>query len=101
MSTLFHFRLFLLAVALSVTAACNDGNLRGSVAKSSDGKTYLAVVDDNGGKCGPIIVDGKKWPYKIGEVGPIAPGRHKIECGGWINFDIPQGVIFRFDYWGP
>ena len=92
--------LILLTVVVSV-AACDDGYLRGSVTQSSDGKTYLAVVDDNGGKCGPIIVDGKLWPYKIGEAGPIAPGSHKIECGGWVNFKIPQGVVFRFDYWGP
>ena len=90
----------LLIVAIAITA-CDDGYLRGSVTKSSDGKTYLSVIDDNGGKCGPIMVDGKVWPYKIGEAGPINPGRHKMECGGWINFDIPAGVIFHFDYWGP
>jgi hypothetical protein len=93
-------RLLLLSLAIALSA-CDDGDLRGAVTKSSDGKTYLAVVDDNGGGCGPIIVDGKVWPHKIGEAGPINPGRHKIECGGWIEFDIPQGVIFRFDYWGP
>ena len=93
-------RMCLLA-AVVFLAACDDGYLRGSVTKSSDGKTYLAVVDDNGGKCGPIIVDGKRWPYKIGEAGSIAPGHHKIECGGWVEFDIPQGVVFHYDYWGP
>ena len=89
-----------IVVAVSITA-CDDGHLRGNVSPSSDGKTYLAVDDDNGGHCGPIIVDGKIWKHKIGEAGPISPGRHKIECGGWINFDIPSGVVFRFDYWGP
>jgi len=88
-------------IACIAVAGCDDGYLRGSVAPSNDGKTYLAVVDDNGGNCGPIIVDGKTWSYKINELGVISPGRHKIECGGWIEFDIPQGVVFSFDYWGP
>ena len=91
----------LLSIVAVFATACNDGYLRGSVTKSIDGKTYLAVVDDNGGKCGPIYVDNKSWPYKIGEAGPISPGRHRIACGAWIDFDIPQGVVFHFDYWGP
>jgi len=82
-------------------AACDDGYLRGHVETTSDGKTYLAIEDDNGGKCDPILVDSKIWPYKIGEAGLINPGPHKIECGGWLTFEIPQGVIFHFDYWGP
>ena len=80
---------------------CNDGHLRGSVEKSPDGKTYLAVVDENGGQCGPLMVDGKIWPHKINEPGPIEPGDHTIECGGKISFTIPSGVVFKFDYWGP
>lgn len=88
----------LFAIAL---VACDDGYLRGSVTISSDGKTYLAIVDDNGGGCGPIFVDGKIWSHSIGEAGLIASGRHKIQCGGWIEFDIPEGVVFHFDYWGP
>ncbi|WP_374012754.1 hypothetical protein [Pseudoxanthomonas koreensis] len=82
-------------------AGCDNGHLRGSVVASHDGGTYLAVVDDNGGACGPLLLDGKPWPYKIGEPGRVPPGRHRIECGGRIEFDIPQGVIFKFDYWGP
>jgi hypothetical protein len=97
-----HLRLHIVTiVAVFSVTACDDGYLRGSVEKSSDGETYLEVVDDNGGQCGPILVDDKVWPYKIGQAGPISPGLHKIECGGWINFEIPLGVIFRFDYWGP
>jgi hypothetical protein len=88
----------LLALAIS---ACDDGYLRGSVEPSPDGDTYLAVMDDNGGKCGPIKVDGVVWPYKIGELGRIAPGVHRIECGTANSFEIPKGVVFRFDYWGP
>lgn len=100
MKNLSRLYIFIVIAALSVVA-CSDGYLRGSVEKSNDGKTYLSVVDDNGGKCGPIIIDGKIWPYKIGEAGAISPGHHKIECGGWVEFEIPSGVIFHFDYWGP
>ena len=97
----FHFlRMLLLAAAISL-AGCDDAHLRGSVTKSSDDKTYLTVLDDNGGVCGPIIVDGKIWPHKIGVAASITPGRHRIECGGWVEFDIPKGVVFSFDYWGP
>jgi hypothetical protein len=75
--------------------------LRGSVVPSGDGKTYLAVIDDNGGKCGPMMIDGVKWPYSIGEKGEIEPGWHTIECGMSMQFEIPDGVEFSFDYWGP
>jgi len=59
------------------------------------------VEDDNGGGCGPILVDGKPWPHAIGVAGPIAPDKHSIECGNDIQFAIRPGTIFRFDYWGP
>lgn len=90
--------LFLAGLAMT---GCDDGHLRGSVSPSSDGGTYLAVVDDNGGKCGPLLLDGKPWPHRIGEPGPVSPGRHRIECGGWVVFEIPKGVVYKFDYWGP
>jgi hypothetical protein len=80
---------------------CSDGHLRGSVEKSSDGKTYLVVADNNGGQCGPLKVDGKVWAHRINEAGLIEPGIHTIECGGEISFAIPAGVVFKFDYWGP
>ncbi len=88
----------LLLVAL---VGCRSHDLRGSYKSSPDGKTYLAVVDDNGGHCGPIRVDGKLWLHKIGETAPVEPGRHTISCGGEIAFNIPKGVVYRFDYWGP
>ena len=88
-------------IASCTLVGCGDNHLRGSVVNSEDGKTYLAVVDDNGGNCGPILLDGKPWPHKINELGIVSPGRHRIECGGSVEFDIPQGVIFKFDYWGP
>jgi hypothetical protein len=60
-------------------------------------------MDDNGGGCGPIKVDGKVWLFSIGRAGRIEPGSHTIECGcgGSIKFEIPKGVLFKFDYWGP
>jgi len=76
-------------------------HLRGTAEKSTDGKTYLAIVDDNGGGCGPIFVGGKQWQYKLNEPGPISPGLHTIKCGGEIKLAIPAGTVFRFDYWGP
>ncbi len=80
---------------------CGDGHLRGAVSESTDGKTYFGVIDDNGGGCGPIRLDGEEWPLPTGEVAEISPGRHTIACGGEISFDIPEGVVFLFDYWGP
>ena len=91
----------LLVAAVALCVACNRNQLRGSVTPSQDGKTYLAVMDDNGGHCGPIKVDGQVWRIQIGQAGRIEPGRHTIECLGRIQFDIPQGVLFKFDYWGP
>ncbi len=79
----------------------NGNHLRGSVKPSKDGNTYLIVADDNGGGCGPIKVDGVQWPHAINEAGSIKPGIHKIACGGEIEFEIPVGTTFRFDYWGP
>jgi hypothetical protein len=90
-----------LLIISSTLVGCSDDHLRGTVVPSEDGKTYLAVIDDNGGNCGPMLLDGKPWPHKIGEPGLVSPGRHRIECGGWIEFDIPKGVVFKFDYWGP
>ncbi len=81
--------------------ACKEGDLRGQFKASPDGKTYLAVLDDNGGQCGPLKVDGKLWAHPIGEVARINPGHHTISCGAELEFDIPQGVVYKFDYWGP
>lgn len=90
-------------LVLLLCLACNHSHsqLRGSFAQSQDGKTYLAIMDDNGGHCGPINVDGRAWPYPIGRPGQIEPGHHTIACGGDVQIDIPQGVLFKFDYWGP
>ncbi|MBI1424061.1 MAG: hypothetical protein GC149_11385 [Gammaproteobacteria bacterium] len=79
----------------------DDGHLRGAVEPSKDGKTYFGVIDNNGGKCGPLLLDGKPWKLPIGQVALIEPGEHVIQCGANINFTIPRGVIYKFDYWGP
>lgn len=94
-------RLVVALLAAFLFAACDDGHLRGSVSNSPDGKTYLAVVDDNGGHCGPIKVDGEVWKHPLGEAAPISSGTHTIECGAGLAFDIPSGVVFKFKYWGP
>ncbi len=88
-------------IAFSVLLSCTDGILRGREEKSIDQKTYLVVVDDNGGGCGPIYVDGAIWNYAINEKGEIDAGEHTITCGGTIGFSIKKGTIFYFDYWGP
>jgi hypothetical protein len=92
--------LAVLVAALSC-AACRGRDLRGSVKASQDGKTYLVVADDNGGYCGTVKVDGTVWTQPVGHAGRIEPGRHTIECGEKISFDVRPGVVFSFDYWGP
>ena len=82
-------------------AGCSDSPLRGEGVPSADGRTYLVVADNGGGECRSLRVDDKDWPHKIGEPGPVEPGRHTIECGGPIAFHVPEGVIFTFNYWGP
>ena len=90
----------ILAAAIFATG-CDDGELRGRTDDSKDGKTYLIVADDNGGHCGPIRVDGKVWPHALNVPGAVAPGDHRIECGGEIEFRIDSGKTFRVDDWGP
>jgi len=94
-------RVGVFVTVLILCVGCNHRDLRGSTSLSHDGYTYLAVMDDNGGKCGPIKVDGKVWPHSLGQTGRVESGSHTIECGGSIQFDIPKGVVFKFDYWGP
>ena len=90
------------AMLLSVLAwaGCRSGDLRGASKPSPDGKTYLVVADDNGGHC-ELRLDGKVWPHAKGEAGRVDSGRHTLSCGGDIVLDIPEGVVYTFDYWGP
>ena len=81
-------------------------SLRGKISKSKDEYSYLVIVDDNGGACGDLYVDGKKWLSEINQKAKIEPGFHYISCGdsteeSGIEFEIPSKSIFYFDYWGP
>ena len=91
-------------ITLTALSGCSDRELRGRSVDSPDGGTYLVVDDDNGGRCGPLRIDGRDWPHEIGEPGPIAPGAHEITCGGdgtGISFAVRSGTTFHSDYWGP
>jgi hypothetical protein len=102
--TLIRSFAFLTVAIMGLGAGCSSGDLRGKAIKSADGATYLVVDDDNGGGCGPILVDGEVWPAAIHEPGPIEPGVHTIDCGpggSGIEFEIFAGTTFHFDYWGP
>jgi hypothetical protein len=94
---------FIIAVLFSLLAhpACHKRDLRGSSKPSDDGKTYLVVADDNGGHC-ELTLDGKAWPHAKGQPGRVQSGHHSLSsCGAEIGFDIPEGVVYTFDYWGP
>lgn len=53
--------------------------------------------------CGPLIVNGEKWLYAIGEPGPIEPGTHRSQCGeGWscgIQFEVQEGTTSYCNCW--
>lgn len=87
-------------VSIFLLSGCNDES-HGQSVPSSDGGTYLVVDDNNGGNCGPILVDGREWLQPLHTPGSIAPGAHSIECGGAIEFEIEPGTTFYFDNWGP
>lgn len=86
---------------LLIISCCGGGDLRGHAEPSGDGRTYLVVDDDNGGQCGPLLVDGKRWRQALHASGPISPGPHTIACGGELEFSVDSGTTFHFDYWGP
>ena len=96
---------FLLCAILLITAfGCAKRELRGKSIRSADGKTYLAVDDNNGGGCGAILVDRQQWPHPLHVAGSIEPGLHQIACGDtnhFIEFAVERGRTFHFDYWGP
>ena len=91
-----------LGLPFTMGLACGSGPVsRGEVASSPDGKTYLVVDDDNGGGCGPVLVDGVPWGHPVHVAGEIVPGRHVIESCASETFEVEQGMTFRFNYWGP
>ncbi|MGB4072500.1 hypothetical protein [Pseudomonas sp.] len=75
--------------------------LRGRYKESSDGETYLVIEDDNGGQCGPLLVDEKEWSHGLNKKGRVAPGEHSIKCGAGMDVIIKEGATYYFDYWGP
>jgi hypothetical protein len=75
--------------------------LRGRHKPSPDGKTYLVIEDNNGGKCGPLLVDKKVWLNGLNVKGEVVAGQHSIECGSWMGVTIQEGTTYYFDYWGP
>lgn len=97
-------RAAMLSSLLLLIGCKGDGYLRGEVRPSDDGKTYFAVLDDAGGNCGSIYINDIKWPQPIDEYREVKPGNYSIKCGvddSGILFEIPAGVKFGFDYWGP
>jgi len=95
-------RFTLLCVSLLTgCVACSGNDLRGSISPSPDGRTYLNIVNDNGGKCGPLTVDGEVWSHPIGQPGAIRPGVHVLACGTQVSISVPAQTVFKFDYWGP
>jgi len=77
-------------------------DLRGTYSASRDGKTYLTIDEECGSFDEPIRLDGAVWRYPIGHAGGVEPGSHTIRaCGEEIGFQIPAGVVYRFNYWGP
>ena len=92
---------FLLGVALLTVLSCSADTspLRGEEEQSSDGLTYLVIEEGNG--CETILVDGLEWSHDLKELGQIEAGIHTIDCNGKIEFEIKEGTVFRFDYWGP
>lgn len=95
-----HPLLILGAICFIAGCGPRQSDLRGSWSKSKDGYTYLVVTKKDCKSC-PIFVDGKQWKHAVGEPGRIAPGTHKIENPSEIDFNIPAGTVYKFDYWGP
>jgi hypothetical protein len=49
-----------------------------------------------------IQVDGAVCLHAIGQAGGAGPGSHTIRgSSGEIGFEIPAGVVYRINYWGP
>ncbi|MBU3823238.1 MAG: hypothetical protein H9917_00215 [Candidatus Oceanisphaera merdipullorum] len=75
--------------------------LRGRYKTSSDGQTYLVIEDDNGGKCGLLLVDKIEWSHGINNKGKVEPGVHDIECGTGFAVNVREGTTYYLNYWGP
>jgi len=95
--------LSLVLVAVFFVLTGRNSDLRGTWKASKDGNTYLVVKGDDEWTPTAIHVDGAIWPHRAGVAGRIAPGIHSINCcgGGEYGFQIPRGVVYTFNYWGP
>lgn len=81
--------------------ACGEQPLRGTVAKSPDGRTYLVVAAAEA-PCDHVNIDGVRSRVLNGVLVPIQPGAHRLSCGGdGIQFEVDEGTTLTFDYWGP
>jgi hypothetical protein len=76
-------------------------NLRGWWTATSDGKTYLVIEDRDGSEESRCTLDGQPWTYRDGQRGEIKPGVHELRCHMKVGFNVPSGVEYHFDYWGP
>ena len=97
-----------LVIAISVIlliTACDDGIFRGYQEPSENGKTYLVFEKDKGGgNIDSIYLDYEKWNFEIGEKALIQPGKHCVSHSSdmcHIEFEVQEGTVFHFDYWGP
>jgi len=88
-------------VLLISISACAKRSLRGHSLPSKDGRTYLVIDELNGSACVRPLLDGRPWPHPVGVPGSVSPGKHRITCGGEIEFVIEPRTTFHFDYWGP
>ncbi len=86
---------------------CSNRDLRGWWADSDDGQTYFVLEDTNSENCPPVFIDSKEVVTAIGSKVHISAGNHSITCGKageidqGVEFTVPPGVIYHFDYWGP
>jgi hypothetical protein len=93
---------FLVAYAGLYFYAFHNTDLRGWWRSSHDGKTYLVIEDTDGGSANnPCTLDGRPWPYAVGELAEIEPGCHELACPAKVSFCVKPGVEYHFDYWGP
>ena len=93
-------RVFFTITIITLLSRCFNRELRGKVRKSDDNATYL-IIEEGCGADNKIFVDGKEWPFKIGEKGKVSSGEHTLICGGELSIEIKEGTVFHFDYWGP
>jgi hypothetical protein len=93
--------LFTTVTIIGCEKGCEEREFRGRIVRSAEGQTYIIVDDDSAGKCGPMMVDGKEWPYTLHAPELIKPDSHVIMCGREVKLDIKKGTTFHFDFGPP